>query len=60
MEDGYFNSEDREHLEMVADSLITVHFTQISPHFSFNHKKENLGLACVLWYRIGKVVVINL
>lgn len=60
MEDSFFNSEDREHLEMVVDSFIIFFQSRISPNFSFSLEKEKLGLACVLWYGLGKAVIINL
>jgi hypothetical protein len=60
MEDSYFNSEDREHLEMMVDLFIIFFLSRISPNFSFSLKKEKLGLACVLLYGLGKAVVINL
>ena len=60
MENSYFNSEDREHLEMVVDSFIIFFHSRITPHFSFSLEKEKIGLACVLWYGMGKAVVINL
>lgn len=60
MEDSYFNFEDREHLEMMIDLFIIFFLLRISPNFSFSLEKEKLGLACVLWYGLGKAVVINL
>lgn len=60
MEDSYLNSEDREHLEIVVDSFIIFCHTRITPHISFICEKEKFGSACVLWYGVGKAVVINL
>jgi hypothetical protein len=60
MEDSYFNSEGREHLEIVVDSFIIFFHSRITPHFSFSLEKEKPGLACVLWYGLGKAVEMNL